>query len=308
MINFEPNVYIFLPKLHKKPVTVCPIVSCCLGPTGGVSAYLDFFFQPLMNSISSYLASSIELINTLTTSHFSSDCFLVTLDVSSLYTNISHEVAVDTIFHIFSHIPPSPYIPPIFILIELLIFVLKNNIFSFNQEFFIQLHGIAMGTKLAPSLATLFLPIIEDEYINTSTIKPSPWCRYIDDIFFVWEDSRETLDMFIAGLNSLKPRLKFTAEISSTSVTFLDLSIREGPDFSTTGLFDTDISYKPTNHFSYIHGTSHHPRHTFKAIGISESVRILRACCSQVDFQKHQSNLIKRLRIFMFSQKSCFSY
>lgn len=106
-----------------------------------------------------------------------------------------------------------------------------------------------MDTKLAPSLATLFLSIIEDKYVNTSTIDPSLWRRYIDDMFFVWEDSRETLDTFIAGLNSLKPRLKFTGEVSSTSVTFLDLSIRKGPDFSTTGLFDTEISYKPTKSF-----------------------------------------------------------
>lgn len=57
----------FLPKLHKKPIAVCRMISCCSGPTEGVSAYLDFFFQPQMKSgmksVSSYLAKSIELIN-----------------------------------------------------------------------------------------------------------------------------------------------------------------------------------------------------------------------------------------------------
>lgn len=75
----------FLPKLDKKPIAVRPIVSCCSGPTEGVPAYLDFFFQPQMKSVSSYLANSIQFVNILKTSHFSLTCFFVTLDVSSLY-------------------------------------------------------------------------------------------------------------------------------------------------------------------------------------------------------------------------------
>lgn len=167
-----------------------------------------------------------------------------------------------------------------------------------------QLHGVAMGTKLAPSLATLFLSIIEDRYISNAHIKPSLWRRYIDDVFFVWQDSHETLDTFIAGLNILKPRLKFTANISSFSVNFLDLIICKGPDFVTSGLLDTEISYKDTNHFSYIHGTSFHPKHTFKAIGKGEAIRILRACSSLQDFSKHMSHLIKKFRTLHFPRSA----
>lgn len=110
----------FLPKLHKNPLAVHPIVSCCSGPTEGISALLDFFFQPCMKSVSSYLANSTQLINILQTTCFSPNCFLVTMDVASLYTNITHEDAVETIFHIYSHLLPSPYRPPIFVLIDLL--------------------------------------------------------------------------------------------------------------------------------------------------------------------------------------------
>lgn len=118
---------------------------------------------------------------------------MATLDVSLLYTNISHKDAIDTIFHFFSQLPPSPFRSPILILRDLVYFVLKNNILSFNNEFFVQLHGVAMGTKLAPSLATLFLSITEYRYISQAHIKPSLWQGYIDDVFFVWQDSRETL-------------------------------------------------------------------------------------------------------------------
>lgn len=75
-----------------------------------------------------------------------------------------------------------------------------------------------MSTKLAPALATLFLCLIEDSYIASSICKPVFYRRYIDDIFLVLEGSRMALDNFISGLNSIKPRLHFTAVISSSSV------------------------------------------------------------------------------------------
>lgn len=82
-----------------------------------------------------------------------------------------------TLLTVFSQKPHLVLIDLLFFfLIALLIFVLKNNKFSFNQEN--NICGItckAMGTKLAPALATLFLCIIEEEYIEKPPIKPPLW-------------------------------------------------------------------------------------------------------------------------------------
>ena len=75
-----------------------------------------------------------------------------------------------------------------------------------------------MGTKLAPALATLFLHHVEQRHLSSVNIKPSLWLRYIDDILCLWENDANSLNHFIDGLNKLKPRLHFTAEMHKTTV------------------------------------------------------------------------------------------
>ena len=94
------------------------------------------------------------------------------------------------------------------------------NVFSFNGDFFKQKYGVAMGTKLAPALATIYLALLEESFLETSPLSPSLYLRYIDDIFKIWSHGRDTLDPFIEGLNSLKPRSKITAEIAERTATF----------------------------------------------------------------------------------------
>ena len=51
---------------------------------------------------------------------------------------------------------------------------------------FTQVCGVAMGTKLAPALATIYIGDLEEAYLDTATKQPILWVRYIDDIFTLW--------------------------------------------------------------------------------------------------------------------------
>lgn len=112
------------------------------------------------------------------------------------------------------------------------------------------------------------------------------------------------LDEFISGLNNLKPRLHFTSVISSSSVVFLDLVTFKGPSFMNSDLLDTEIYFKKSNTFSFIHGSSFHPTYTYKSVVIGEVLRILRACFIRDSFLSHQSSFIKQLRSLHFSRGS----
>ena len=104
-----------------------------------------------------------------------------------------------------------------------------------------------MGTKLALALAIICLSHIKISYIAQSGIKLALWFCYIDVILCVWEDDLQSLHTFISGLNSLLPRLHFSAEISQSSVTFLHLNIYEGAIGTThTPLTPTYITNPPT--------------------------------------------------------------
>ena len=74
-----------------------------------------------------------------------------------------------------------------------------------------------MGTKLAPALATLFFSHLEDYFLALSPRKPELWLRYIDDILCVWNHGPAAFDSFLSAFNYLKPGIKFTANVSSSS-------------------------------------------------------------------------------------------
>ena len=73
---------------------------------------------------------------------------------------------------------------------------LRRSVFEFNKEYFIQTNGTAIGAKLAPGYANLFLSIFELDMLDQYPIAPSIWLRYIVDIFMIWNDSVDKLKSF----------------------------------------------------------------------------------------------------------------
>ena len=71
-------------------------------------------------------------------------------------------------------------------LCKLLELVLTTNNFRFDNKDYLQIGGTAMGTKLAPSFANLFMGHLEDKFVYSYPLQPFIWKRFIDDIFFVW--------------------------------------------------------------------------------------------------------------------------
>jgi hypothetical protein len=55
----------------------------------------------------------------------------------------------------------------------LLTLVLKHNNFTFNGEHFLQINGTAMGTKMAPSYANIFMGKLEKLIIQRHASIPS---------------------------------------------------------------------------------------------------------------------------------------
>ena len=107
---------------------------------------------------------------------------LLSMDVTSLYTNIPQEEGINILcktyetFHLNK--PPIPNLH----LRDMLGLILKENSF----HVYLQTHGTAMGTKMAVSFANIFMATVETEIINRSHFKPLTWKRYIDDVFSLW--------------------------------------------------------------------------------------------------------------------------
>ena len=114
---------------------------------------------------------------------------------------------------------------------EMLRLILQENSFQFIGKDYLQIHGTAMGTKMAVSFADIFMAKIETEIINHCTKKALVWKRYIDDVFSLWDTSKEEVNTFIEQANSYHPTIKFTAEIYDKEITFLVTRIYKGARF-----------------------------------------------------------------------------
>ena len=177
---------------------------------------------------------------------------------------------------------------------EILGFILKENSFQFNRENY-QIHGTAMGTKMAVAFANLFMAEIETKMLNESRIKPKVWKRYIDDVFSLWDVNRQDIDLFIEQANTFHPTIKFTAEISEKEITFLDTVVYKGERFLKEAILDVKTHYKSTETFQYTHYSSCHPPGVKRGFIKGEAIRLLRTNSSEKNFQEAMCNFKTRL-------------
>ena len=72
---------------------------------------------------------------------------LVTMDVTSVYTNIPHDDGIAACRKIWKQRTVQE--PPTECLVEMLTLVLKNNNFTFDGNHYLQINGTAMCTNMA---------------------------------------------------------------------------------------------------------------------------------------------------------------
>ena len=94
----------------------------------------------------------------------------------------------------------------------------------FEEEHYLQIHGTAMGTQMAPSYANIFMGDLERKILTQVDKRPDIWWRYIDDVFAIWPHGEECLIEFIEQINNAHSKIHFTAEWSNTFIAFLDVT------------------------------------------------------------------------------------
>jgi hypothetical protein len=90
----------------------------------------------------------------------------------------------------------------------------------FNGEHYLQISGTAMGTKMAPSYANIFMGRLERRLLHYAPTKPLSWLRFIDDIEMKWVDGRDSFNDLIEMANSSHYSIKFTLEVSTSKNIF----------------------------------------------------------------------------------------
>ena len=215
LVTEEPRTaqLYLLPKVHKNvtPVPGRPIVSANKSPTERVSAFVDNFLAPIVKTGRSYIRDTSDfLLKLQDIGDLRGDELLLTLDVSSLYTNIPNDEGQMATLRALPRTRPDGIQPSNLSLVEILAQVSSYNNFQFDCKNYLQVGGTAMGTRVAPSYANIFMNDFEERHVYSYRLQPVAWYRYIDDIFCLWQHGEDELEKFTTHLNSVHETIKFT--------------------------------------------------------------------------------------------------
>ena len=277
-----------LPKiLHKGLCKVPgrPVICNCGTPSDKVSKFLDHHLQAIMKQGESYIRDTGNFLAKLKAAgEVPKGAILVTADVVGLYPSISDSEGLDILKKQYENYPNKRVSTED--IGKMADFAFKNNLLEFDSKFYKQISGKAIGTKFAPPYACIFMYHIETEFLKTQDIKPWFWKRFIDDIFFIWTESEESLEKFLEDLNKFHPDLKFTYEKSKEKVSFLDVVIK-----IKEGRLITDLYCKPTDGHQSLHYDSCHADHIKRSIIFSQKLRLKRICSEKNDLNVHVEDL-----------------
>ena len=178
---------------------------------------------------------------------------------------------------------------------KLLHHCLQNNYLRFGQQFYRQKTGIAMGSRIAPPIAIVFMNAVESLFLASLHHQPLIYLRYIDDILGIWSHGSELLDSFYKSINSFHPSLKFSIERTdqseSNSIAFLDTTLTIHPN----GKYCTELYIKPMAAPIILPYNSAHSIQTKKSILYSQ---LLRAKRVGSDKEAQKRGLLKIENIF----------
>lgn len=292
--NFYKVPYFYhLPKIHKDLTNPPgrPIVAAMDSVTSGFSIYIDQFLQPLAQNLPSYIRDGPHLLDMLKPYTWEQNYWWLSLDVSSLYTSIPHDVGVRAVEHFLANDPLTNPRQANFIL-EALTFCLKHNYFESEGTHYLQINGTAMGANFAPSYANLTMGYWEHMYLAADHPHAAHviyYGRYIDDIVIIWDGTFDDIMTFVQYCNHNSLGLSFTHVADPDTLAFLDLELCH--DNKT--IYARNFT-KPTAGNSFIHYDScHHPRWV-NNIPRSQFCRLRRNCTRDSDYDTHGQLLSKK--------------
>ena len=291
----KPGVAFGNIKTHKNDNPFRLITSCCGTAIENLSAFTEFYLQPLARKQPSFIKDTTDLLNRIQKLNeqgpFPEGTLLVSWDVVSMLPNIDNELGLGAVSRALD--TREQLLPSTDCILEAVEICLKSNHSVFNEKFYLQVHGTAMGPKNACSYADIAMGEIDHKAKHCGPIKPSQWWRYRNDIFDLWQQGPAALNSFTEYINSLYPTIKFELVHSESKLNVLDVTLH-----LVDGFIQTDVYSKPTDSHLYLPPSSAHPKHVFKAIPFGVALRLRRNCSKDCFLNKR----LKEYRGYLVDQ------
>lgn len=244
-----PRLY-SLPKIHKSEkldeIPIRPVVSYSGACVTKLAKSLNKIFKEKTNFQPDHsILNSLDLINKIKNIDIPNNAKLISLDIISLFTNVPPSETKDLVDQII-YTCPNLNIKEKTDLSDLMELCLNHNFFQYNDKFYEQKNGLAIGNPLSPLFAEIFLKHFEKQFLNikcefSQYIKY--YYRYVDDVIVLWTGTERILNKFIKHINSLHEKIKFTVEKEKEkTLNYLDLKIKIEENKHTFEIYRKDTS------------------------------------------------------------------
>ncbi|CAF5048907.1 unnamed protein product, partial [Rotaria magnacalcarata] len=256
----------YLPKAHKPGTPLRPIISGLKHPTVKISKYLDDLLRPLFDqmALETTVTSDFELVKHLqerSKKNMRQETLFCTVDVTDLYTMVPQIEGVLSLRKMLERLKLKQVGGlKIETIIRLSRFVMKNNYFNYDGQYYHQVRGGAMGSPLTLTIANCYMFFFEQQIIKQISNSGGLYFRYIDDTCITVNWPAQHLFRQVDRWNKFDENIKLLANIVSSN-NFLDLYM-ENKD----GKLLTSVYQKPSYEPYYLPFNSIHPLHMKKNI------------------------------------------
>jgi ABC-type uncharacterized transport system YnjBCD substrate-binding protein len=144
--------------------------------------------------------------------------------------------------------------------------MMEQNYFRFNQQYYKQTEGLAMGAPTCAILVEVYIQYIEHKKLYQILKKHQiiGYLRYVDDILIIYNQNKTNIEESLTEFNKQTTSIKFTIEKEhQNSINFLHLSIHRKRTKLDFGKYR-----KPTQTDTIIPKDSCHP-HEHKVASIN---------------------------------------
>nr|CAI5820872.1 unnamed protein product [Callosobruchus analis] len=276
-----------LPKLHKNGIPLRPIVSTIQSPFNKLSKYLKDILNNIINKNPSYIKDSWHFKEKIKNINIPNNYKIISLDVVSLYTNIPIDLALHIIetkwndIEQYTNIPLNEFKKAVEI-------TLNSTYFIFQDKFYKQIYGCAMGSSLSSCIAQLVLEDLENQIIPNLDCQLPFFFRYVADCLTAIPNDKD--NYILEQFHSYHPKLNFTIEIEKyNKINFLDLTIHHNNNKMYTAWYT-----KHTWSGRYLNYYSQHPIAQKKSIVTGLADRAI-----NLSDQQYREAAIKKQKIFL---------
>ena len=265
----QPPRFYGLPKVHKKNTLLRPIVSSFGTITYKCAKYLAGVMSPLMGKTIHFVKDSKDFAEYVKTVKVGPDEELRSYDVSALFTSVPVDKAMVIIKRrlqddvtLAKRTPLSP--DDIVMMLEQ---CLKCTYFLYKGEYYLQIHGAAMGSPVSPIVCNIYMEEFEQKALAGADNPPRWWKRYVDDTYTVLK--KHQAQAFTDYLNTVDEDIKWTTEgevLKDIEVEDNEKKVERCLAFLDTlsvinedGSIRTRVFRKDTHTDQYLNFNSNHP-------------------------------------------------